>query len=413
MSRSPLNRVSVSSAVALACLAQAGSAMAQEPVPAAQPTLVGRAVLPADTFAPGPPSGALLGSTPINGRTAPFPAQPMQGISGILRTSRRGTYLGLADNGFGAKGNSADFLLRLYSLRPDFRRGDNTTGTIRVGAFIQLRDPYRRIPFPIVNEATPDRLLTGADFDPESVRRDAEGDLWFGEEFGPFLLHTDARGRVQEAPIPLAGVKSPQNPTLAAGEVPNLPRSGGFEGTAISPDATKLYPMLEAALTDDPDQRRRFIHEFDIRSRAYTGTRFQYRTEQPGHAIGDLTSVGSDRLLVIERDNLQGDAAAFKKLYLIDLSATDAEGFLVKREVVDFLAVGDPLGISEPPREGDTGIGSTFRFPFQTIESVLPLGPRRLLVLNDNNYPFSAGRNPSRPDDTEAIILRVPGLEGD
>jgi hypothetical protein len=27
--------------------------------------------------------------------------------------------------------------------------------------------------------------------------------------------------------------------------------------------------------------------------------------------------------------------------------------------------------------------------------------------MNDNNYPFSAGRNPSFPDDNEAIVLRV------
>ncbi len=34
----------------------------------------------------------------------------------------------------------------------------------------------------------------------------------------------------------------------------------------------------------------------------------------------------------------------------------------------------------------------------------------RLLVLNDNNFPFSAGRNAGRPDDDEAIVLDVPGL---
>ena len=39
--------------------------------------------------------------------------------------------------------------------------------------------------------------------------------LWFGDEFGPFLLHTDASGTVLEAPIPLPGVQSPQNPFLA------------------------------------------------------------------------------------------------------------------------------------------------------------------------------------------------------
>ena len=56
------------------------------------------------------------------------------------------------------------------------------------------------------------------------------------------------------------------------------------------------------------------------------------------------------------------------------------------------------------------GLGDPFAFPFQSIESVLPLGGDRLLVLNDNNYPFSAGRRPGVPDDTEAIVIQVPAL---
>jgi len=40
------------------------------------------------------------------------------------------------------------------------------------------------------------RLLTGSDFDIESVRRDRNGILWFGEEFSPFLVKTHASGKV-------------------------------------------------------------------------------------------------------------------------------------------------------------------------------------------------------------------------
>jgi hypothetical protein len=40
----------------------------------------------------------------------------------------------------------------------------------------------------------------------------------------------------------------------------------------------------------------------------------------------------------------------------------------------------------------------------------VPLGGGRLLLLNDNNYPLSAGRNPDRPDGTEAIIVRPEAL---
>ena len=86
--------------------------------------------------------------------------------------------------------------------------------------FLELSDPDRKIPFAIVNHFSKQRILTGADFDIESMRRARDGTLWFGDEFGPFLLHTDANGKVLEAPIPLpdfekegeSEIRSPQNP---------------------------------------------------------------------------------------------------------------------------------------------------------------------------------------------------------
>ncbi len=395
----------------IAAVAQMVSAASAEPP---ETVLEGRAVLPADTFADGSSSGAGLGEDkPKGGRTSPFEGQPVGGVSAVLDAGD-GEYLAMADNGFGKKGNSADFLLRVYRVWPDFETPDGGSGEVSVGEeFVQLRDPDRRVPFEITNEESEDRLLTGADFDTESLRQDSRGDLWFGDEFGPFLLHTDATGRVLEEPIPLPGVKSPENPTLEAEEEANLPTSSGFEGMAISEDGGTLYPMLEGALEEDQDQSQRFIYEFDVRSKRYAGERWRYRTEEPEHAIGDLTALGEDRFLVIERDGEQGEEARFKKIYLVNLSHTDSEGFLVKQEVFDLLSIRDPDLISEPGREGDIGLGDPFSFPFQTIESVLPLGGGRLLILNDNNYPLSAGRNPDRPDDTEAIIVRSDALQDD
>jgi hypothetical protein len=272
-----------------------------------------------------------------------------------------------------------------------------------------LRDPDRKINFPIVADASfypgssipvdartqRRRWLTGGDFDIESVREDHDGTLWFGDEFGPFLIHTDATGKVLEAPYPLPNVRSPQNPFLGSGTF-NLPRSKGFEGMAISPNGKALYPMLEGALTTDPDQRRLIINEFDIKSRAYTGRRWFYRLDNPAFAIGDLTTVEKNLFLVIERDTNQGAAAAFKKVFIVDLDQVDPDGFLVKREVV---RIEDPHDLG--------GLGRVFSFPFQTIESVIPLGRRRIGVLDDNNYPFSSARNPGEPDPNEFIIIRL------
>jgi hypothetical protein len=373
------------------------------------------ASLPADSFAPGPTSGQLIPPPPPNGRFPPFDDQPIQGFSSVLRTSR-GDFLAMSDNGFGAKENSPDYVLRVYRLSPDFRTRHGGSGTVGVKSYITLRDPDRKITFPIVadREFYPGptgpspypvdpairrhRLLTGGDFDIESFRQAHDGTLWFGDEFGPFLIHTDATGKVLEAPYPLPGVQSPQNPFLGSGTF-NLPRSKGFEGMAISPNGRFLYPMLEGALTTDPDQRRLIINEFDIERRRYTGRQWFYRMEDAAYAIGDLTTVEKDLFLVIERDNNQGAAAAFKKIFVVDFRRRDPAGALEKHEVADLLRIDDPYNIG--------GLGALFTFPFQTIESVIPLGRRRLGVLNDNNYPFSAARYPGEPDNNEFIVIRL------
>jgi hypothetical protein len=402
------HRASRTYALCISALLVTSAGMADPPAP----VLEGRAILPSDTLAFGPPSGSMLGTSPINGVTPPFASQPVQGFSAVIETGVPGEYWAMPDNGYGSKATSPDFLLRAYRIHPDFKTASGGSGSMGLGAFLQLGDPDHRVPFAIVNETSTDRPLTGADFDIESLRMDDEGDFWFGDEFGPWLLHTDGTGRLLEAPIPLPGVKSPNNQTLLPGEVPNLPNSRGFEGMAISKNGKRLLPMLEAALLTDPDKRRRIIYEFDIDSRSYTGRTWHYRADAPSYTTPELVAVDPHRFLVIERDSLVGTAAVFKKVFVVDLRHRDCNGYLVKQEVLDMLNIGDPALISLPGRTGDVGLGSTFSLPYETIEALLPLDDERVLILNDNNYPFSAGRNAGLPDYNEAIVVRVQNLKG-
>jgi glycerophosphoryl diester phosphodiesterase len=185
----------------------------------ANATLIGRSVLPAATFVEGPTSGSHLGKVIINGVQVPFlNQQPVQGFSSVLKNDD-GSFLVMSDNGFGNLKNSADYHLRVYTIRPDFKTKEGGTGQITVDRFWELSDPNRLIPFAITNEFTDRRVLTGADFDLESFQKAPDGTFWFGDEFGPFLLHTDAQGVLLEAPIPLPDfdhpgqqIRSPQNP---------------------------------------------------------------------------------------------------------------------------------------------------------------------------------------------------------
>lgn len=158
--------------------------------------LVGYASMPADTFMTAPASGAW--NNGLRG-TPQFDKQPVQGLSGV-QNHTDGTYWFLSDNGFGTKTNSADYLLRLYRMSMDPRTQKGGKGEVKVLEYKQLSDPYRKVPFAIINENTSERLLTGADFDPEGFIIDNDGSIWIGDEFGPYLLHFDKDGRLIEAP---------------------------------------------------------------------------------------------------------------------------------------------------------------------------------------------------------------------
>ena len=123
------------------------------------------------------------------------------------------------------------------------------------------------------------RLLTGFDLDPESFVLAPDGSFWISEEFGPFLLHFAADGRLLEPPVAVPGVRSPQNPFLdltrrARPEAPTLATSRGFEGLAISPDGDTLYALLEGAVTGDDAQDLR-IYVYRIAARAFADTLFR------------------------------------------------------------------------------------------------------------------------------------------
>lgn len=372
--------------------------------------LTGFAVLPADTFAAGPPSGR-FDSAGVKADAPRFPGQPVQGFSGVHFGDACGTYRVLSDNGFGAKYNSPDYQLRLHQLTPDFETAQGGAGTVEVESFVALHDPQGQVPFLIANERVTPRQLTGFDFDPESFVVAPDGTFWVGEEFGPFLLHFDPQGRLLEPPYPTPDpgaeepVMSPQNPAmLAAAPQPGaevtatLATSKGFEGLARNPAGTRLYPMLQGTVVGDPEGMLR-IYTFDLASRSYRNEVRYYPLENSEHAIGDVAVVNDDEYLVIERGGNSGAEAAFKKIYKIDLSKTDAQGVVAKEEVADL------LNVANPNRLG--GFGPTFRFPFVTIEDVLVLDERTLLVLNDNNYDGTGGRGEGVKDPNEVIRLRL------
>ena len=404
--------------------------------------LSGWAEIPSTYRHPGPVSGQF--TAPNNGVTPPYQGQPIPGFSGMIPSDAAGRFIGLPDNGFGAQGNSADFVLGFYEVTPDFKTiGDGTTsrGPVAVNGFTPFSDPnglldasfitdgpvYNRTTYYASSAIPVDpairnlRLLTGADFDVESIARMDDGTFWVGEEFGPYLLHFDAQGHLLRRPVRHPVLRAPQNPQNTAASPANLPSSRGFEAMTRNADGSRLYVTTESSIASEPDKRILVVYEFDTRTEQYTGRTFRYAKDSSDFitgaannatnifVTGDMTHVADDRYIMIERDDFQGPPTSAnpprqKKLYLFDLNEHDtATGTLSKRLIVDLLDIADPEDIGGPL----AGIpADRFNFPLQSVESVTPVDDFTLLVGLDNNYPGGNGRVPGTPDGTEIITLK-------
>src|SRR5262245_54306717 len=211
--------------------------------------LTGWAEIPSTYRQPGPVSGQF--ATPANGVSPPYQGQPLPGFSGMIPTSTPGAFFALPDNGFGAQGNSADFVIGFYEVTPTFKSsGDGTTspGPVAVHSFTPFSDPlalldasyitdgpvYNRtnyystgLQIPVDPSIPMGRLLTGADFDVESIARMNDGSFWVGEEFGPYLLHFNAQGQLLSRPVRHPVLRAPQNPLNPTPAAANLPSSRG------------------------------------------------------------------------------------------------------------------------------------------------------------------------------------------
>lgn len=404
--------------------------------------LSGWAEIPSTYRQPGPTSGQF--TTPNNGVTPPYDGQPIPGFSGMIPSNRPGRFIGLPDNGYGAQGNSADFLIGFYEVTPRFKTtGDGTTsrGPVIVHSFTSFSDPLGLLDSTYITDGpvytrrtyystsailvdpriTTGRLLTGADFDVESIARMDDGTYWVGEEFGPYLLHFDGQGRLLSRPVRHPILRAPQNPQNTPANPSNLPSSRGFESMTRNGDGTRLYLTTEASISTEPDKRKLVIYEFDTVLERYTGRTWTYAKDSSDFitggvndatnifVTGDMTHVAGNRYIMIERDDFQGPPNVAtppkqKKLYLFDLNKVDdATGILRKRLIVDLLSIADPRDIGGPlvamPAD-------RFNFSGQSVEAVTPVDAFTLLVGLDNNYPGGNGRVPGTPDGTEIITLR-------
>jgi hypothetical protein len=374
------------------------------PVPAPPPVveLIGHIVMPPDALRPGPASGQFDGE----GRRAAAPrfdAQPVQGVSSIKPGPTQGAWWALSDNGFGRKWNSPDYRLCLYlfDVRPRTQAGSDSR--IALQAVIELSDPAKFFPWRITEENMPDRQLTGADADPESLVAMADDTFWIGDEFGPWLLHFSTDGELLRAPVELPdNLRSPEHPLVLAGaDTAKLAGSRGIEAMDLAGDNRTLVVLLEGIVAGDEPRRLRLLR-YDTQAGKWQPGTLIYELDADTMSVTDISRIEGNRFVVLERDDLAGDAAKAKRVYSIDLDKAIAGKPLAKKLVIDLLAIGNTRGLIEGLQPG-----TPFRFPYVTPESVQVLDRKRVVIVNDNNFPATGGRGAGIKDATEWLWLEL------
>jgi hypothetical protein len=320
----------------------------------------------------------------------------------------------------------------VHNVKADWAKGEVT----RLKTTF-LQDPDRKVPFAIQNEATAERFLTGIDFDPESIQIVGD-EWWIGDEFGPYVLRVTPQGKVLGVIETVVGGKAYRSPDhYMNGRLPNYPgdasfearRSGGFEPMAKSLDGKTLYPMFEWPLWDAATKAQESrngkpytrILELDAASKTYSTRQWKYAFEETGNIAADFQMLSATTGLVIERDDMtEGSGnvckdeprtdcftrpAKFKRIYKIDFAQTDADGFVKKVAFIDLTKIANPQRVAKRgPNE------ETFVLPHLGPEGLTVVDAKHIVVVNDNNFPYSSGRTLGKPDDNELTLLNIQAL---
>jgi hypothetical protein len=177
--------------------------------------------------------------------------------------------------------------------------------------------------------------------DNEAVVHLADGSFWISEEYGPYVYHYTADGKLlgairpPDAFIPLRkGTENfASNNPPAGGEAPKPanPESGrqnnqGFEGLALGPDSKHLFVLLQSALIQDGGSGGSSPTRFNTRLLAYdiTGSASpklvgeyivqlpRFKDPKSGKTLvaagSELLALNDTQFLIIARDSGRGFA---------------------------------------------------------------------------------------------------------
>ena len=198
---------------------------------------------------------------------------------------------------------------------------------------------------------------------------------------------------------------------------------------AKSIDGKTLYPMFEWPLWDAATKAQESrngkpftrILELDVASQKYSERQWKYSFEEVGNIAADFQMLDATTGLVIERDDTtEGSGnvckdeprtdcftrpAKFKRIYKIDFAQADADGFVKKVAFIDLTKIANPKHLAKRGPNEDS-----FVLPHLGPEGLTVVDSHHIVVVNDNNFPYSSGRTLGQPDDNELTLLDIQAL---
>lgn len=349
---------------------------------------IGKAVIPGD-------ARDLSGDTRIleNGE----PRNRLGGFSALDYSGKGTRYAAMSDRG--ADDGAVGYPCRAQMLDIQIHPGDTIPVAVKSVETILFRDAQNRpfIGLAAAIEATEENAHR---FDPEGFRFHANGGFFVSDEYGPVIIEFQPNGiekRRFDLPAHLL-VASPNADKVAENAANKTGRASnrGMECLALSTDGTKLVGLIQGPLLQDGKRTPEGIvigHncrlvEIDLAS-GYT-REFVYQMASDLNGNSEIVAVAPDRFLVLERDSGAGEAAAWRKLVMIDLSnATNVSdqtalplelpASIQPVQRVDYLDFLDP-------RWKLAGADMPEKIEGLTYGPVLADGRKTLLVSTDNDF---------------------------
>lgn len=243
-----------------------------------------------------------------------------------------------------------------------------------------------------------------------------DGTFWISDEYGPWLMHVDAKGKMLERVGPFAGEKS--LPRVLAKRRANR----GMESLTVTPDGKYLVGLMQNPV-DNPNiairktSKLNRIVFFDPK----TGTSWQYAylMDETSSVVSEIAAITNTTFIVSERDQLfAGDAkspAKLKRIYKIDIAkasdisdpADSSSGKMVNGKTLE------QLGEKEMQDAGITAVTKELvvdllalpgGYPHDKSEGLAIISDTLIAVSNDDDFGIS-------PDGKGGILpKKLPGM---